>query len=476
MGEFQSATLLLTPLLIVVFGASGCYTYVRSYQTRYKIFVILQAVTFTFVVMGALAFLAPSRLGIPRSVLVMAGIMSVLAFTVSRLWSATWRYVVQVEEQDSIKVPTSRTGGKMTVLVIGGAGYIGSALLPYLLKYDCRVRVLDLFLYGTDPIADVLGHPALEVIRADFRQVDLLVKAMRGIDCVVHLGGIVGDLACAIDEELTIDVNLAATRLIAEVARGSGVKRFIFASTCSVYGASEQILDENSELNPLSLYARSKIASEVILKDMADELFAPVIIRFGTIYGFSGRTRFDLVVNLLTAKAVIDGEITVFGGNQWRPFVHVDDAARAIWMLLRLPNRARAEIFNVGSTSQNYTIRQIGEIIKRQVPEARLVCTADSEDGRNYRVSFARIERMVGFKVRWSIEDGVRQVADAIKAGHVRDYREARYSNVKFMSEVRNGELAPPQHQWAHDLLSVQIAAADLKLPRGRAFSPPAGG
>ena len=336
--------------------------------------------------------------------------------------------------------------------------------------------MLDLFLYGTDPIADVLGHPALEVIRADFRQVDSLVKAMRGIDCVVHLGGIVGDLACAIDEELTIDVNLAATRLIAEVARGSGVKRFIFASTCSVYGASEQILDENSELNPLSLYARSKIASEVILKDMADELFAPVIIRFGTIYGFSGRTRFDLVVNLLTAKAVIDGEITVFGGNQWRPFVHVDDAARAIWMLLRLPNRARAEIFNVGSTSQNYTIRQIGEIIKRQVPEARLVCTADSEDGRNYRVSFARIERMVGFKVRWSIEDGVRQVADAIKAGHVRDYREARYSNVKFMSEVRNGELAPPQHQWAHDLLSVQIAAADLKLPRGRAFSPPAGG
>ena len=158
-----------------------------------------------------------------------------------------------------------------------------------------------------------------------------------------------------------------ATRMIAEVAKGSGVGRFIFASTCSVYGTSrrwKEILDERSALNPVSLYARSKIACEKVLHKMADDQFAPVIVRFGTVYGLSGRTRFDLVVNLLTAKAVIDHEITVMGGDQWRPFLHVDDAARAVFMALEAaPALVANQVFNVGADDQNYTISQVGEIL-----------------------------------------------------------------------------------------------------------------
>ncbi len=229
------------------------------------------------------------------------------------------------------------------VLVIGGGGYIGSALLPKLLDSGYHVRLLDLLLFGTEPIADVLDHPNLEIVQADFRQVDEVVAAVRGMDTLIHLGAIVGDPACALDEELTIEVNLMATRMIAEVAKGSGVKRFIFASTCSVYGASDEILDERSALNPVSLYARSKIASEKVLRKMADDRFAPVILRFGTIYGLSGRTRFDLVVNLLAAKALIDKQITVFDGDQWRPFVHVDDAAQAVFKVLEAPEKSRAQ-------------------------------------------------------------------------------------------------------------------------------------
>jgi nucleoside-diphosphate-sugar epimerase len=157
-----------------------------------------------------------------------------------------------------------------------------------------------------------------ESVRSDFREIDSLVKAMRGVEQVVHLGGIVGDPACALDEELTIDVNLAATRSIAEVAKGNGIRHFVFASSCSVYGASDVVLNEKSQLDPLSFYARTKVASEKVLLGMADSTFTPLIVRFATIYGLSGRTRFDLVVNLLAANAFFDHQITIFGGDQWR--------------------------------------------------------------------------------------------------------------------------------------------------------------
>jgi nucleoside-diphosphate-sugar epimerase len=370
----------------------------------------------------------------------------------SRLWSILWkRFLLKENGAQSARL---EPGQNDKVLVIGGAGYIGSALIPKLLENNYQVRVLDLLLFGVEPIAPFLKHPNLEIIQADFRQVDKVVEAMQGVGSVVHLGGIVGDPACALDENLTIEVNLMATKMVCEVAQGAGVQRFVFASTCSVYGAGDEILDEQSALRPVSLYARSKIASErVILEKMGDGL-CPIILRFGTIFGFSGRTRFDLVVNLLAAKAILEGQITVFGGDQWRPFVHVDDAALAVFKALEAPiSLVKGQTLNVGANENNYTIQQVGEIIQRMVPSAALINKGMDGDRRDYRVNFNRIKRLLDFKPRWSVENGVRQVIEAFQAGKIKDYRKPKYSNVKLLSEegTLNGEFYA--NDWAYELI-----------------------
>ena len=349
--------------------------------------------------------------------------------------------------------------------MIGGAGYIGSALLPMMLAKGYKVRLLDMLLFGTEPIEEILDHPNLEIMQADFRFIDKVVEAMQDVDAVVHLGGLVGDPACALDEELTIEINVMATRMIAEVAKGSGVGTFIFASTCSVYGASDQLLDERSELNPVSLYARSKIASEKVILKMADHTFTPVILRLGTIYGLSGRTRFDLVINLLTAKAFLDDEITIYGGDQWRPFLHVSDAGRAIMMILDSPSGLVSnQTFNVGSNEQNYTINQIGEIIQNLIPTAKIIHLGDDVDKRNYWVNFNKIRGTLGFSPEWTIQDGIKQVIEALESGKVKDYRDAKYSNVKFLSEEGIYRLARNENGWAYELVNEGAASTSLLI------------
>jgi nucleoside-diphosphate-sugar epimerase len=372
-----------------------------------------------------------------------------------------WTKASRIEQR---LVPRSGTEHKIeSVLVIGGDGYIGSALVPNLLAKGYHVRILSLFLYGTDSIQKILGHPRLEILHADFRQVDKVVEAMRDIDAVIHLGAIVGDPACALDEDLTIDVNVMATRMIAEVAKGHGVNRFIFASTCSVYGASNEILDENSVLVPVSLYARSKIACERILVTMADDRFVPVYLRFGTIYGLSERPRFDLVVNLLSAKAVVDHEITLVGKEQCRPFVHVDDAAAAVLRTLEAPRSVvRNEVFNVGSDDQNRTIEEIGQLIHAEVPMAAIRDLGSADDRRNYRVSFAKIRNKLQFVPRWTLEQGIEQVTTAVRLGTIDDYRNPKYSNVKFLSEDGAARLLRRKEDWVRDLLVDVSSSSEL--------------
>jgi len=241
--------------------------------------------------------------------------------------------------------------------------------------------------------------------------------------------------------------------MIAEVAKGSGVSRFIFASTCSVYGACDEVLDEHSELNPVSLYARSKIASERVLLNLSDSNFAPTVLRFGTIYGLSGRTRFDLVINLLTAKALIDGQITIRGGDQWRPFVHVHDAALAVFKTLEAPlSLVKHQTLNVGSNEQNHTIYQIGKIINQFVPAAQIVDQGPDTDRRNYRVNFNKIRDILGFAPAWVVEEGVAQVIEAIESGKIKDYRDPSYSNVKFLGNESASRLAL-RNGWAEELI-----------------------
>lgn len=449
---YRDTSWLLTLVSVLVFYISGFYTHGRSYRGRYKALFVAQAISLAYLLFGFLSYFLRGALLLPRGALFVAWVLTIGFLVGARLWAKIWANVLRAE-RGLLDVPGERKVRK--VLVIGGAGYIGSALLPKLLERGYRVRLLDGLLYGTEPIQDLLGHPRLEVIQADFRHVDKVVEAAQDVDAVVHLGAIVGDPACALDEDLTIEVNLMATRMIAEVAKGCGVSRFIFASTCSVYGASDQVLNERSMLNPVSLYARSKIASERVLLQMADSRFAPTILRFGTIYGLSGRTRFDLVVNLLTAKALVDGEITIFGGDQCRPFLHVDDAAAAILKALEAPlEDVRNQVFNVGSDDQNYTIQQIGSLIHRLVPTAVLINGGEDTDPRNYRVSFAKIRKVLGFTPRWTVEQGVQQVIDAIASGKISDYRDAKYSNVKFLKEQGPSRLLLHEQSWARNLIN----------------------
>jgi len=444
---------ILTAISIAVFYLSGFYTFGRAYKSKFKVLIILEAVSFSYLLFGAFEYFSGEYLEMSRIAFFLSWGITLVMVMGSRIWSDFWKVMAKEEWQYLAKEPQNRP--VKNVLVIGGAGYIGSALLPKLLEKGYKVRLVDLLLFGEEPIKDVKNHPNLEIMKADFRQIDIIVEAMRDIDAVIHLGAIVGDPACALDENLTVEINLMATRMIAEVAKGHGVERFIFASTCSVYGASNQILDESSKLNPVSLYARSKIASERVLMQMIDEHFAPVILRYSTIYGLSGRTRFDLVVNLLTAKAITEGEITVFGGNQWRPFLHVDDAALAIFTVLKAPlAKVKGQTFNVGSDEQNYQILDIGELIHKIIPRSKVISMGNDSDARNYKVSFQKIRKEISFLPKWSVEKGIHQVYDSFNDGKVHDYKDARYSNVKFLSEEGSYILNHREKEWWQSMLT----------------------
>lgn len=460
-----------------VFALNGFYTKSRVYRGRYKMLIVAQAVLMSYLLVGFAAFLIPGLISPPREAVFIALFFTLALTLSSRAWvHLMWN--IEVKRRERLEAEAAKSdpisavvSNQKTVLVIGGAGYVGSGLLPRLLEKGYKVRLLDLLMFGHEPIAGVLGHPNLEVIQADFRQVDKVVQAMHGVETVVHLGGLVGDPACALDENLTIEINLVATRVIAEIAKGLGVKRFVFASTCSVYGASDMVLNERSSLNPVSLYARSKIASEQVLQKLQSDDFSVVNLRFGTIFGLSGRTRFDLVVNLLTAKAVVDKKITVFGGDQWRPFVHVDDASLAVMLAVEAPKeRVHNETFNVGGNDGNMTLGMVGELVKKLVPDAELIDSGRDGDRRNYRVDFSKIKNLLGFQPRWTVERGVQQVIDALRSGKVTDYRSAMYSNVKYLTEEASSDSVKQYYTgWEKEMIEKTYTAPAEERPVAKA-------
>ncbi len=325
-----------------------------------------------------------------------------------------------------------------TVLIIGGAGYIGSALVRILLNRGYRVRVLDSLMYGSDSLAELRGAKDFNLQQGDGRDLSALVAAAHGADAIVHLAAIVGDPACELDHELTLEINLLATRTTKEVATALGVKRLIFASTCSVYGAAEDLVDESSKAKPVSLYGRTKLLSEQLLLAPDPSGLCTTVLRFATIYGLSPRPRFDLVVNLFTAQALRDKRITVHGGSQWRPLLHVRDAARAIVSALEAPVAAvDHQIFNIGSEDENYTIAQVAEIVARIVG-AEIISSDEQSDPRSYRVSFAKARAVLDFQPTVTVEDGIRELAGALRGGRISDYRLPVYSNVLHLTTEVN--------------------------------------
>ena len=248
---------------------------------------------------------------------------------------------------------------------------------------------------------------------------------------MLHLAGLVGDPACALDPALTRAVNVDSTVTIAEAAKTAGVRRVVFASTCSVYGAAgEDWLDETSPTGPVSLYAESNLESEALFAEHLNG-HGPerVLLRFATVFGLSPRMRFDLVVNLLTARALRERVLEVHGGDQWRPQVHVDDVASALLLALDHP-AAPGRTYNVGSDALNLRIGELAKEIASRFPDARLT-VSETRDPRSYRVSFARIERELGFRPRHSLADGVAEIERWIRAREGFDPAEARWSNVR---------------------------------------------
>jgi nucleoside-diphosphate-sugar epimerase/CBS domain-containing protein len=350
-------------------------------------------------------------------------------------------------EKPIIRVKYEARGARPVnkVLVIGGAGYLGSILCRKLLEKGYMVRVLDNLMYGDDGIKDLYSHSKFELIKGDMRNLQIVMKCLKRMDAVIHLAAIVGDPASALNPQETIEINYLSTKLIAEVCKYYQINRFIFASTCSVYGVSstpETRINEESPLNPVSLYAEMKLKSEKGILELMDENFSPTILRMATLYGLSPRTRFDLIVNLLTAKAVIDQKITIFGGEQWRPNLHVKDAAEAYIKCLEAPiNKIRGEIFNVGSNDQNYQIKEIGNMINLIITEAEIITDKENVDRRDYNVAFDKIKKVLNYKTKYTIKNGVTDIRDAIKNGSVKDYTDVKYSNYNFLQEKEEKQL-----------------------------------
>lgn len=289
-------------------------------------------------------------------------------------------------------------------------------------------------MYGRDPLSEFIGRPNFRLIEGDATDIAKLTEAMNGASAVVHLAGLVGDPACAVDQTFTRHTNIIATRMARDVAQAMGIQRFVFASSCSVYGVSEREVRETDTLNPVSLYAQTKIDSErELLAGLRDNFFV-TILRFATVFGDSRRPRFDLVGNLFTAQAMTDGLITVIGPDQFRPFIHVRDLARSIAMVLAADtDQMQNQIFNVGDSRLNMTILQLAERVRdvcAQYRDVEISVTENSQDRRNYRVSFDKIQSFLDFHASTLIEPGVEEMAHGFLNSRFGNYRDQTYSNL----------------------------------------------
>ncbi len=324
------------------------------------------------------------------------------------------------------------------ILVLGGAGYIGSVVVRKLLAASYKVKVLEKCVYGAESLNGLDQTSSFSIVDGDTRHIEDIAAAMRGVDAVIHLAEVVGDPACAINPARTLETNYLATRMIGMLCKHFQINRLIYASSCSIYGASRdnRLLTEDSEPNPVSLYAKAKIASEKALLELRDENFLPTILRVATVFGFSYRPRFDLVVNLLTAKAVREGKITIFGGDQWRPNVAVSDIAGTILAALEAPiETVGGQVFNVGSERNNCTIQQIGELIQKEIPAASLVVDNSRVDRRDYKVDFSKLRNTLGLDMDVDIVDGIREVKAMLDNDPQLEYSASKYSNIKFLQD-----------------------------------------
>jgi nucleoside-diphosphate-sugar epimerase len=323
----------------------------------------------------------------------------------------------------------------MNILVTGGAGYLGSVLIPKLLRRGHKVRVLDIGYFGVGHLRAL--RPTIELIREDIRRVcndnEFKTKLIEGCDCIIHLAAISNDPSAELNPGLTEEVNTHATVVLAEAARSKGV-RFIFSSSCSVYGKADGEANENSPVSPLTVYAASKLKSEQKLQELAGREWSPVILRNGTLFGYSPRMRFDLVANIFSLYSTLYNEIKIFGdGKMWRPFLHVSDCARAFVFFAEKAN-PRYNCYNI--SHQNLRIIDVAQTFQVINPSLHIVhIDAVDKDNRDYHVSTQRMQE-TGFQTKMGLELGAEEMVEAIINGSIQDPESIYYRNAKWLKEL----------------------------------------
>lgn len=323
----------------------------------------------------------------------------------------------------------SQLAPQRKILVVGGAGYIGSALVRKLLATHHRVTVLDDLVYeNASSIASLLDVPRFSFIKGDFCDKAVLDQALSGVTDVVLLAALVGDPICKKYSDLARRINLDGTKKLIDTLRDRGTNRFVFLSTCSNYGlrVEDSLATEEAELNPKSLYAETKVAvEEYLMASNASSGFCPTILRAATAYGVSDRMRFDLTVSEFSRTLALARELLVYDENTWRPYCHVDDISAAIMTVLNSPtDKVRSEIFNVGSTEENYTKRMIVDIIRKHTQDGVVKYKEGGFDPRNYRVSFDKIATKLGFQNQHSVTKSIPVLIRSIQSGMFHDVEE----------------------------------------------------
>ncbi len=325
-----------------------------------------------------------------------------------------------------------------TILVTGGAGYVGAVLVPQMLERGYRVKVLDLYIYGEDVLDAVKDHPNLEQIKGDIRDQALLRQVLLGCDVVIHLACISNDPSFELDPSLGKSINYDAFTPLVEISKTSGVRRFIYASSSSVYGVKDvENVDETMPLEPLTDYSKYKALCEEILLRYQSPGFTTVIVRPATVCGYSPRQRLDVIVNILTNHAVNTGQIKVFGGEQKRPNIHIQDMVGVYLLLLEPPDaKIAGRIFNAGY--ENHTVRELAGMVRDVVgPEKVKLTTVPTDDQRSYHISSAKIARELDFCPRHIIEEAVRDLVQAFADGRLpNSMTDSRYFNIKRMQEI----------------------------------------
>ena len=276
-------------------------------------------------------------------------------------------------------------------------------------------------------------------LKGDICDLHTQVESIKDIDCVVFLAEIVGDPSCQYLPQTALKTNYLAVNSMANLCAHTNINRFIYTSSCSVYGASlnpDDLLNEQSKLNPVSHYARMKRLSEQVLFNQLNPLFSPTVLRLATVFGHSYRPRFDLVVNTFAKNAYYEKNLTVYGGEQWRPNVHVKDVARAIIKVIESPlNKVKNEIFNVGSNNENYTINSLSELTKSVFQDCNVLLDDGSFDKRNYRIEFSKIRDILGFDSQYSVLNGLEELKEVFEFGLITEINDKKYNNIRSFQE-----------------------------------------